>query len=330
MVAGVSAGCAGVAVAQALWLKQMYVPLPAANGQLSGGCRTSGLAQHSPLLQAVTRRLSSGALRRDGKTAPPPRAHNILFVGDSLVTGVGCSEEGGARGPGVPRAIAEYCARHLEADVRWSVIAETGFNVAMLHSELLPAVAREARAAEEGGQRIDMVVLICGLPDFKQAFTGASVRDVGARRQGPGGFRYDLGAFVDDIHHTVGVQCAVVLPALNVNKAPVFDGLWPLTPLVARIATLWDDQKQRLVEELQHTARDGGRRVAFVPPGEEDWWSLPRYWAVDGIHPNDEGQRIWGEHIAAHIVRRHLLQNLEKDLQPASPSPDLAPATCTW
>ena len=30
-------------------------------------------------------------------------------------------------------------------------------------------------------------------------------------------------------------------------------------------------------------------------------------WASDGIHPNDEGYRIWGEHIGMSIVRQALL-----------------------
>ena len=32
-----------------------------------------------------------------------------------------------------------------------------------------------------------------------------------------------------------------------------------------------------------------------------EWWASDKYWAPDGIHPNDEGYRIWGEHIA-HVV----------------------------
>ena len=31
-------------------------------------------------------------------------------------------------------------------------------------------------------------------------------------------------------------------------------------------------------------------------------WASARYWAADGIHPNDEGYRIWGEHIAQGVL----------------------------
>ena len=31
---------------------------------------------------------------------------------------------------------------------------------------------------------------------------------------------------------------------------------------------------------------------------------MRRYWAADGIHPSDEGYRVWGEYIAQNIVRQ--------------------------
>ena len=33
-----------------------------------------------------------------------------------------------------------------------------------------------------------------------------------------------------------------------------------------------------------------------------------KLWAKDGIHPNDEGYRIWGEYIGSYILRQALLQ----------------------
>ena len=35
--------------------------------------------------------------------------------------------------------------------------------------------------------------------------------------------------------------------------------------------------------------------------------NAPRYWAVDGVHPSDEGYGVWGEHIARSIMRQALL-----------------------
>ena len=39
-----------------------------------------------------------------------------------------------------------------------------------------------------------------------------------------------------------GEQCVVVLPALPVHRAPVFDQMWPLQPFLHDLAALWDDQ----------------------------------------------------------------------------------------
>ena len=41
---------------------------------------------------------------------------------------------------------------------------------------------------------------------------------------------------------------------------------------------------------------------------QDEWQSAKKYWAVDGIHPNDEGYRVWGEHIA-HDILPHLQRN---------------------
>ena len=349
------AGLVGATLSEMIYLKCQYRRLPSAQGPAAGTARPAPLRRSSsralPLPQVLRPLQSLGAtalerqrtddevpravLRRHGSAsapaeaaaasggggaaAPPPRRRNILFVGDSLVTGVGCSAEGGMRGPAMPRAVSEYVARQLRTEVRWTAIGEIGFDVAELHAELLPAVEREARAAEDGGQRIDMVVLVCGLNDFKQAYTRP--------HRTASGFHGQLGAFVDAIHAAAGAQCEVVLPALPVNHAPVFDGVWPLQPLLLKLASLWDEQKQALA--LAAAGRGGGggggggggaaaadaglrpageRRVAFVSPGGEPWWSGRQYWAVDGIHPNDDGYRIWGEHIAQQILGQALLR----------------------
>lgn len=58
---------------------------------------------------------------------PPRPRRNILFVGDSLVTGVGCDADSG---PTMPRACAEFLSRALRVDVKWTAIGKTGADVA--------------------------------------------------------------------------------------------------------------------------------------------------------------------------------------------------------
>ena len=65
--------------------------------------------------------------------------------------------------------------------------------------------------------------------------------------------------------------------------------------MLTQLAALWDRQKLALASNA--------KQVRYVRNAEGDeWWSARRYWASDGIHPNDEGYRIWGEHIAASIL----------------------------
>ena len=101
-----------------------------------------------------------------------------------------------------------------------------------------------------------------------------------------------------------------MLPALPVTYAPVFGGDWPVTVtmrmLLANIASLWDEQKEALASKLPNM----GGRISFVrnqPAEDAAFWHEVQYWARDGIHPNDKGYTVWGEHIAQGIVRQALL-----------------------
>ena len=110
----------------------------------------------------------------------------------------------------------------------------------------------------------------------------------------------------------------MVLPALPVHHAPVFNGTWPFRPLITTLASWWDDQKQALADATARltTAPHAAARAGAPPDGKicfvrnatnDGWWSGRRYWASDGIHPNDEGYRVWGEHIGSSILKEALL-----------------------
>lgn len=60
-------------------------------------------------------------------------------------------------------------ARYLRVDVSWTAIGQTGASVTTLHSKLLPAVVEEVAKKRENGQQLDVVVVVCGLNDFKHA-----------------------------------------------------------------------------------------------------------------------------------------------------------------
>lgn len=323
---GVTA-CAG---AQGLYLNSKYKPLPEASGPRSGVFVHALVERLEHKLPSMVPRrhlyrrnsspadasaAASGAASPDADSAVAPSGkRKLLFVGDSLITGVGCSPEGHA-GPALPRAIAEFVCRHLRQDVEWTALGHTGANVRELTESQVPRVRDEVARARAAGERYDAVVVVLGLNDFKRAYRSS--------RHTAGSFHTELSELVASIqqarsppppdrtpacsgmsltrvcppHRLVtaaqvaGKQCTVVLPALPVHRAPVFGGMWPLQQLVPMLAGLWDEQKRAIAERV--------RRVCFVNNADgTEWWEAPRYWAQDGIHPNDEGYRIWGEHIA--------------------------------
>ena len=307
---------------QGLYLWSLYRPLPEPRGPLRGvvsylrdkqqerakhaaaaaaapPSEKGGVSEKSSSSSSLVRHVSRGAALAEREidiveACPRPRK-NILFVGDSLVTGVGCAPDGG-NGPAMPRACAAFLAKALRVDVTWAAIGKTGADVSGLN-DLLPAVGTEVRAAQERGGTIDMVVVVCGLNDFKHAYTSL--------RRTASGFKGELSSFVEALHEETGVHCTVVLPALPVHHAPVFSGTWPFRPLITTLASWWDDQKAALAERASALA---ARRICFVHNATNDaWWARKRYWAADGVHPNDEGYQVWGEHIGKSILTQALL-----------------------
>ena len=81
----------------------------------------------------VSRRSSSdgGAETEPAEAGYGVVRRHVLFVGDSLVTGVGCCQSE-SRGPALPRAVAEFLSRKLKADVGWAAIGSTGSDVRTL------------------------------------------------------------------------------------------------------------------------------------------------------------------------------------------------------
>ena len=275
-------------------------------------CRSQHMRQ--PAAQPEHRRQSADVQQpADASRQRPARPRkNILFVGDSLVVGVGCSPHE-AQGPALPRKCAEFLAKALKVDVQWTAIGEIGADVRGLNL-LLPAVGQEVKAAQARGGTVDMVVVVVGLNDFKQAYQSLPM---GSLRRTAIGFKSELDAFVSALHAETGVHTTVVLPALPLHMAPVFTDVYPLKPLLMQLAH-WYDEKKRLLAESSCARgaalqRGGGSsqvssRVCFVDDGSADGdrWGAS-IWAKDGIHPNEEGYRIWGEHIAKSIVKQALL-----------------------
>jgi hypothetical protein len=85
---------------------------------------------------------------------------HVLFIGDSLVTGVGCSQEA-SNGPAMPRAVAEFLSYKLGVDVGWGAIGSTGSDVRTLQ------VSRCLRGSCTSPNILAMVILgLKSAPDW--------------------------------------------------------------------------------------------------------------------------------------------------------------------
>ena len=221
------AGCglAGLLASQAYYVKVNFTLPPDASGPTAGVARAG---QPPP---------------PKGRTHGEPSRKNIVFMGDSVVKGVGCRRVG--EGPTLPRHVAEVVAEQLGAEVGWRALGETGADIRMLREQFIPLLRREVERCAQSGERVDAVVVVCGLNDIKECFLYANPR------RHPGSFRRSLQELVDTIHEVAGQQCAVLLPACPIDSSPRFNRFWPLSTLVAQSSAAWERQKRLLAEEAE-------------------------------------------------------------------------------
>lgn len=288
---GTGAG-AGVLASQMWWVRAKFRLPPDACGPSAGVCLPPPSASKP-------------------QTPDASRQRNIVFLGDSIVTGVGCSREASAEhGPVMPRRVAQTLAQQLGVAVGWSTIGETGADVSMCRSRLLPRLQGEVQRVTTAGQRIDAVVVMTGLNDIKECFLFCQPTLHHWR------FGYLLTSLLGSIGEMAGRQCSLVVPGTPVDAVPRFNELWPLSTAVCTITRLWEDQKRLAAEAAQAAAYSmqacaaaesesqlattqatptgGGRAsVHFLEPPPEMIHRLKEggrqtaYFAADGMHPND-------------------------------------------
>ena len=202
----------------------------------------------------------------------------VLFIGDSLVTGVGGSaERARSDGPPLPRRVCRNLADRMGVEVEWRALGETGCDVEGIRRRLVPSIAHDS---------YDVVVLMCGLNDFKRIARG--------ELRTPWAFARDLERLVADIRASVGDECEIVMPALPVAIAAFPE---PMRSYVVFIATQWDRQKALLASEIARLKRGPVRFVSVFESPRSDLT------ASDNVHPNESGYELWAAHIAAQLLK---------------------------
>ena len=268
---------AAVLTAQMWWVRMKFRLPPDACGPSAGVCQPPDVAKR--------------------KEAGQPR--NIVFLGDSIVTGVGCSPEASElHGPVMPRRVAGIIAQQLGVSVRWTCLGETGADVRMLQTRLLPTLQEEVARVSGLGQRVDAVVVMTGLNDIKECFLFAQPS------LHPWHFGAMLTSLLSSVCDVAGAGCALLVPGHPIEATPRFNQFWPLSAAVRGVTWLWEEQKRCAAEAAQ--AREAVNCVDFLAPPPAMVAQLRAgadCFAADGMHPNDKGYALWAEVIAQRLLR---------------------------
>ena len=115
-----------------------------------------------------------------------------------------------------------------------------GADVKSLHDALLPSLRVEVERVSRAGERIDAVVIICGLNDMKAPFLRANPSLHPLR------FAENLDGLLQSVSKVAGAQCTVLLPGVPFGCAPRFSRIWPLSAVVAAVGDVWEAQKRKV------------------------------------------------------------------------------------
>jgi lysophospholipase L1-like esterase len=170
-------------------------------------------------------------------------------------------------------------------------------------------------AAEDGAllaaaQGVDIVVVMCGLNDFKRLPAGRTA----------GAFRRDLDRLLELLQDKAGAGCLVALPALPLEETCLPQ---PLKSAAIWLGARFDAQKRAAA------AAAGEDRVQFIPKPAVDMWTAARERAIaaagaastaenprppvaagrellarDGVHPNEAGYVAFAEYLATELAAR--------------------------
>ncbi|XRB24427.1 SGNH hydrolase-type esterase domain-containing protein [Pseudoscourfieldia marina] len=256
---------------------------------------------------------TTGWFRGFAANAQQQARARVLFVGDSLVTGMGARGKGNDDDPGplLPQGVARAMAEGLQVDVTWHAAGVDGGDARTVRADAVPRIISSPVSAQ--GVPTVVVVLV-GLNDWKHALRGRT----------PLTFRDDLRELLCSIRDTLGPDAknaVVLLPRLPLHLAPAIRNLWPLSWFARHAAAQWERQKQAMCDEFQ------GDLCVVVPPYEYDGggggWSFDGVqklslddassssdddlassvmWAEDGVHPSAEGYRTWARHLARQAI----------------------------
>lgn len=229
----------------------------------------------------------------------PDRPILLLFLGDSLVSGVGAQPDGDPAPAALPRSVAAHLAEQAGKEVKWASVGITGATVERLTREGLPRL-KEKIAAQDGACTV-VVILVVGVNDLRTLKLAT--------------YRLALRSLVRDLRHVACTQQAVdavFLPALRIADAPMLQR-FPLQCFLGPICSLWEREKRKAIKWVQEA-----EVLPFPPPPEGV--SIEAMFSPDLMHPSLTGYEWWAEGLARQIHQKMLPRETEPEVtMPARP-----------
>jgi len=223
----------------------------------------------------------------------------LLFLGDSLVSGVGAQAHGAPVPAALPRNVAVHLADRI-GEIRWAAVGITGADVEKLTAVGLPRLREKVEEVKEYTERLEpaqrgafattvkacndqvapevIVVLVAGVNDFRRLRLG---------------YRLRLRRLVKDLGNLAGEVRAVFLPAVEMADAPMLQR-YPLKLFLLPLCRLWEREKRKAVGWC-----DNAQVLPFPlpPPGVR----REAFFSADLMHPNEEGYDWWARSLADQI-----------------------------
>lgn len=220
----------------------------------------------------------------------------VLFLGDSLVSGVG----GQAGKHPLPAALPRAVAARLSdlggtGAVQWASVGIVGAGVDRLSEEGVPKLRAKVGPLLSEARHV-VIVLVVGVNDLKQMnFSGY--------RQGVRRLVAELRTLVGELRdaHRRGQAVDIFLPELKIADAPLLQR-FPLKYLARPICAIWEREKRKALERVGDEVASA--EILTSPQSPPEGVDVASLFSPDKMHPSLKGYEWWAEDLARQIHHR--------------------------
>ncbi len=205
------------------------------------------------------------------------RSASLLFLGESAIAGVGVV----SNHDGLAGQVSQYLSKMSQTDVRWDVLAHTGYDAQRVLTDLLPKMAQ---------RDYDIILIQLSAND---AF----------KLHSPWKYKRRMQLIINQITR----QCPKA-KIIFLTNPPVRDMAFP--PLLAFI---FGNVMDQYAEVLAHIASKNENHYFMDDKlSLKEWQAMypekaPQDFFSDGVHPSAFSYKIWAREIAAYIMTHSIL-----------------------